>query len=51
MKYEAPKLEKTIIETKDIITASKDYTVIERDENGSLGADYKIDFSKLFGTI
>ena len=49
MKYVAPTLEKTIVETKDIVTASADYTLVEKDENGSLSANYNIDFSKLFG--
>ena len=49
MKYVTPTFEKTIVETIDVIAASRDVTVVERNNEGSLGADYRIDFSKLFG--
>ena len=50
MKYVTPMLEKAVVETKDVIAASKSITVVERNNEGSFGADYKIDFSSLFGT-
>lgn len=50
MKYVTPMIEKTMIETKDVLTASTGVTVVERNNaNGTLGADYKISFSNLFG--
>ena len=46
MKYEAPMFKKAELEVKDIITASSDVTVNETSETS---ADYKINFSNLFG--
>ena len=46
MKYVAPIIEKTMIETKDVLTVSGDVKVVESNNGNS--ADYTIDFSKLF---
>lgn len=48
MKYVTPMLEKTEIEVNDVIAASGDISVVEKNNGDSVGADYLIDLSKLF---
>ena len=49
MKYVTPIIEKTMVETKDVLTASTGVSVVERNNsNGTLGADFSISFSDLF---
>ena len=49
MKYVTPIIEKTMVETKDVLTASTGVAVVERNNaNGTLGADYSISFKDLF---